>query len=103
MARARYGLCGGSGRCAQPAPRKVGANGCFPGPPKPKTWEISRRGEKVRVSIYSRVSTLGQDTDMQTTELREYCKRRGWDLVHEYSDQGVSGAKESRPELNRLI
>ena len=57
----------------------------------------------MRVSIYSRVSTLGQDTDMQTTELREYCKRRGWDLVHEYSDQGVSGAKESRPELNRLI
>jgi len=57
----------------------------------------------VRVSIYSRVSTLGLDTDMQTTELREYCKRRGWDLVHEYSDQGVSGAKESRPELNRLI
>jgi DNA invertase Pin-like site-specific DNA recombinase len=40
---------------------------------------------------------------MQTTELREYCKRRGWDLVHEYSDHGVSGAKESRPELNRLI
>jgi DNA invertase Pin-like site-specific DNA recombinase len=40
---------------------------------------------------------------MQTTELREYCKRRGWNLVHEYSDQGVSGAKESRPELNRLI
>ena len=57
----------------------------------------------MRVSIYSRVSTLGQDTDMQTTELREYCKRRGWDLVHEYSDQGISGAKESRPELNRLI
>jgi hypothetical protein len=57
----------------------------------------------LRVSLYSRVSALGQDTDMQTTELREYSKRRGWDLVHEYSDQGISGAKESRPELNRLI
>src|SRR5271170_7554203 len=68
-----------------------------------KRAKTSLRGGKVRVSIYSRVSTLGQDTDMQTTELREYCKRRGWDLVHEYSDQGISGAKESRPELNRLI
>jgi DNA invertase Pin-like site-specific DNA recombinase len=57
----------------------------------------------VRVSIYSRVSTLGQDTDMQTTELRDYCERRGWNLVQEYSDHGVSGARESRPELNRLI
>jgi DNA invertase Pin-like site-specific DNA recombinase len=68
-----------------------------------KRAKTSLRGENVRVSIYSRVSTLGQDTDMQTTELREYCKRRGWDLVNECSDQGVSGAKESRPELNRLI
>jgi DNA invertase Pin-like site-specific DNA recombinase len=57
----------------------------------------------MRVVSYSRVSTLGQDTDMQTTELRDYCKRRGWNLVQEYSDHGVSGAKESRPELNRLI
>jgi DNA invertase Pin-like site-specific DNA recombinase len=57
----------------------------------------------VKIAIYSRVSTAGQDTEMQTRELREYCKRRGWDLVQEYTDQGVSGAKESRPELNRLI
>jgi DNA invertase Pin-like site-specific DNA recombinase len=57
----------------------------------------------MKVAIYSRVSTLGQDTAMQTRELREYCKKRTWDLVVEYTDQGVSGAKESRPELNRLI
>ena len=57
----------------------------------------------MKVAIYSRVSTLGQDTAMQTRELREYCKKRAWDLVMEYTDQGVSGAKESRPELNRLI
>ena len=40
---------------------------------------------------------------MQTRELREYCARRGWDLVHEYVDEGVSGAKESRPALNSLM
>jgi DNA invertase Pin-like site-specific DNA recombinase len=57
----------------------------------------------VRVSAYSRVSTSDQSADMQTRELREYCERRGWVLVHEYTDRGVSGAKESRPELNRLM
>src|SRR5580704_16114113 len=57
----------------------------------------------MRIATYSRVSTLNQDTDMQTRELREYCARRGWDLVHEYVDEGVSGAKESRPALNSLM
>jgi DNA invertase Pin-like site-specific DNA recombinase len=40
---------------------------------------------------------------MQIRELRDYCKRRGWKITGEYVDQGISGAKESRPELNRLI
>jgi DNA invertase Pin-like site-specific DNA recombinase len=57
----------------------------------------------IRLATYARVSTLNQDTDMQTRELREYCARRGWDLVHEYVDHGVSGAKESRPALNALM
>jgi DNA invertase Pin-like site-specific DNA recombinase len=57
----------------------------------------------MRIATYSRVSTLNQDTDMQTRELREYCTRRGWELVHEYVDHGVSGAKESRPALNALM
>jgi len=40
---------------------------------------------------------------MQTRELREYCERRGWTIVGEYVDTGISGAKDSRPELNRLM
>jgi DNA invertase Pin-like site-specific DNA recombinase len=40
---------------------------------------------------------------MQTRELQEYCKRRGWQVTDCYVDTGVSGAKESRPELNRLM
>jgi len=40
---------------------------------------------------------------MQIRELREYCQRRGWEIAGEYVDSGVSGAKESRPELNRLM
>jgi DNA invertase Pin-like site-specific DNA recombinase len=39
---------------------------------------------------------------MQLSELREYATRRGWVISGEYVDQGVSGSKESRPELNRL-
>jgi len=40
---------------------------------------------------------------MQLGELREYCQRRGWEIVGEYADVGISGAKDSRPELNRLL
>lgn len=40
---------------------------------------------------------------MQLRELRDYCQRRGWDVMGEYSDAGVSGAKDARPELERLF
>jgi DNA invertase Pin-like site-specific DNA recombinase len=40
---------------------------------------------------------------MQLAELREYASRRGWEIFGEYVDSGISGAKESRPELNRLM
>lgn len=40
---------------------------------------------------------------MQLNELREYAHRRGWQVIGEYVDAGVSGAKDSRPELNRLM
>jgi DNA invertase Pin-like site-specific DNA recombinase len=40
---------------------------------------------------------------MQLRELREYCERRGFSIAGEYVDVGVSGAKDSRPELNRLM
>jgi len=40
---------------------------------------------------------------MQTRELREYCERRGWQIAGEYVDLGISGAKERRPQLDRLL
>lgn len=59
----------------------------------------------MRVALYARVSTLnnGQSPEMQLRELREYCQRRGWEIASEYVDNGISGAKDSRPELNRLM
>src|SRR5271154_919495 len=58
-----------------------------------------------RVAIYARVSTTnhGQDVSMQTRELRQFAEARGWSVAGEYIDAGVSGAKDSRPELNRLM
>lgn len=57
-----------------------------------------------KVALYARVSTVsGQSPEMQLVELREYAARREWVVVDEYVDHGVSGAKESRPALNRLM
>jgi DNA invertase Pin-like site-specific DNA recombinase len=58
----------------------------------------------MRTVIYARVSTNnGQDPGLQIRELREYCERRKWELVGEYVDVGISGSKEKRPELDRLM
>jgi len=58
----------------------------------------------MRVALYARVSTLnGQNPETQLVELREYASRRGWENVGEYVDAGVSGSKDSRPSLNRLM
>jgi DNA invertase Pin-like site-specific DNA recombinase len=58
-----------------------------------------------RVAIYARVSTTnhGQDASLQTRELRQFAEARGWTVASEYVDAGISGAKDSRPELNRLM
>jgi DNA invertase Pin-like site-specific DNA recombinase len=59
----------------------------------------------MRAAIYARVSTThhGQDVDLQLNELRQYCEHRGWQLTTEYVDLGISGAKDSRPQLNALM
>jgi DNA invertase Pin-like site-specific DNA recombinase len=58
----------------------------------------------MRVALYARVSTLnGQHPEMQLGELREYGARRGWQIVAEYVDEGVSGSRERRPQLDRLM
>jgi DNA invertase Pin-like site-specific DNA recombinase len=57
-----------------------------------------------RVAIYARVSTSGgQSVGMQLLDLRELAKRRDFELVGEYCDEGVSGSRESRPALDSLL
>ena len=58
-----------------------------------------------RVAIYARVSTTnhGQDVTLQTRELQQFADARGWRLVDSYLDLGISGSKDKRPELDRLM
>jgi len=58
-----------------------------------------------RVALYARVSTLnhGQDPEVQLHELRAYCERRGFEIIAEYVDKGVSGSRERRPALDKLV
>lgn len=58
-----------------------------------------------RVALYARVSTSdrGQDTEVQLSELRQVAAQRGWKVVGEFIDNGVSGAKTSRPALDRMV
>lgn len=71
---------------------------------RPSVAQLSP-GSFPRIALYARVSTSGghQDPEMQLRELREYAERRGWEIAEIYTDTGVSGSKDSRPALNRLM
>jgi DNA invertase Pin-like site-specific DNA recombinase len=58
-----------------------------------------------RAAIYVRVSTDKQTIENQLRELRQIAERRGWEVVHEYYDAGISGAKsrEARPGLDQML
>jgi DNA invertase Pin-like site-specific DNA recombinase len=58
--------------------------------------------ERKRVAVYARVSTTDQSCEAQLRDLREYVAARGWQAT-EFLDQGVSGAKDRRPGLDRLL
>jgi DNA invertase Pin-like site-specific DNA recombinase len=58
-----------------------------------------------RAAIYVRVSTDKQTIENQLRELRQIADRRGWEVVHEYRDAGISGSKgrEARPGLDEML
>jgi len=58
-----------------------------------------------RAALYARVSTKhnGQNPETQLVALREYAHNRGFKITHEYVDAGISGAKDHRPQLDRLM
>lgn len=57
----------------------------------------------MKAALYLRVSTSDQTTLNQELELKEYCKRNNIEIYEIYKDEGISGAKHSRPELDRML
>ena len=59
----------------------------------------------IRVALYARCSTKdkGQNPDTQLIPLREFARHRQLEIAEEYVDLGWSGAKERRPQLDRLM
>ena len=56
-----------------------------------------------RAALYLRVSTLDQHPENQLLDLRQLAAQRGWTIVHEYTDHGISGARARRPALDELL
>jgi DNA invertase Pin-like site-specific DNA recombinase len=58
-----------------------------------------------RAAIYARISTVnnGQSVGMQLRDLRQLAQQRGFEIVGEFCDEGVSGSKDSRPQLDRML
>jgi DNA invertase Pin-like site-specific DNA recombinase len=59
----------------------------------------------IRAALYARISTLNhsQDPEVQLRELRDYCYRRGFTVVDTFVDRGISGSRERRPALDKLM
>ena len=57
------------------------------------------------VFLYIRVSTLDQvgGAESQTRALTDWCTKNNITNFEIFTDHGISGAKESRPALNRMI
>ncbi len=73
--------------------------------PSPSTTSTSSNTKTVRAAIYARVSTSnhGQDVGLQVDELRLVAQQRGWAIVDEFVDEGISGAATSRPALDGMM
>ena len=55
------------------------------------------------VAPYARISAAREQTPaMQLDELRQVTRQRGWEVIGEYVEHGISGSKDRRPELDRL-
>jgi DNA invertase Pin-like site-specific DNA recombinase len=60
---------------------------------------------KLRVGIYSRISTTDQEVTNQLVQLREFAERQGWQVISEFVDEGQSGSKagSQRPQFSRMM
>jgi DNA invertase Pin-like site-specific DNA recombinase len=66
---------------------------------------MTKNTKQFRVALYARVSTDKQSTENQLIELRSAAARMGWEVVGEFVDRGISGAKgrADRPRLDAML
>jgi DNA invertase Pin-like site-specific DNA recombinase len=57
----------------------------------------------IRAAAYHRVSRSDQNPQLQQDEVAELVERRGWSLAKSYTDEGISGSRDRRPELDQLL
>jgi len=57
----------------------------------------------MRVAIYARVSTNDQTSENQLIDLRRYCRERDWTVFEEFVDHAITGKKDKRPALDRMM
>jgi DNA invertase Pin-like site-specific DNA recombinase len=56
-----------------------------------------------RTALYMRVSTLDQHPETQVHDLRAMAAQRGLEIIHEYTDHGISGTRARRPGLDQML
>jgi DNA invertase Pin-like site-specific DNA recombinase len=57
----------------------------------------------MNIALYLRVSTDKQETENQAVQLREFAAKQGWQVVHEYCDNGISGKHSDRPQFHKMF
>jgi DNA invertase Pin-like site-specific DNA recombinase len=57
--------------------------------------------QKIKAAIYTRVSTEDQSTEQQINNCRRYCEAKDWD--YDVFSEKISGAKQNRTELDRML
>ena len=90
---------------ARPRPSQLlrGIKPQFFTPPAPSADALGVIMQK-RAAIYVRVSTDKQTVENQVAALQQIAERRGWQVVEQYSDAGISGAKgcDGRPGASSM-
>jgi DNA invertase Pin-like site-specific DNA recombinase len=69
---------------------------------------LASKRSKRRVALYIRVSTdrqaeEGHSPASQLSDMKAYCRRRNWEVVAVYRDEGLSGRLSSRPGLQQML
>ena len=66
---------------------------------------MTTKSKPTRTALYARVSTTGhgQDVGLQLDELRQVAQQRGWEVVEEFTDEGISGTATERPALDGML